>query len=246
MDISARSGRHLSSRDAIGATGGVALVLHGGRVTSREPVNARQLAVVRVALLAGALHRRVAEHGIAVWNLRFGVRGWNGAEASPVADVFWALEQIRLHAGLPVVLVGHSMGGRAALRAAGDPSVRGVVALAPWLPEGEPIRQLADRSLVILHGDADRITDPEASARYAESVRPVARSVRLERITGDGHGMLRRAGTWNRLAAQGVRDILGEPAPRIPKHLDEKSTKSTDGKTMDADRTRRRVEGPDR
>ncbi|WP_438949092.1 LLM class flavin-dependent oxidoreductase, partial [Streptomyces harbinensis] len=33
---------------------------------------------------------------------------------------------------VPVVLVGHSMGGRAALRAAGHPAVTGVVALAPW------------------------------------------------------------------------------------------------------------------
>lgn len=219
MEISARSGRHLSSRDARGAGTGVALVLHGGRVTSREPVTGRQLAVMRVAVLAAALHHRVGDAGIAVWNLRFGVRGWNGAEASPVADVLWALAQIRLHTGLPVVLVGHSMGGRAALRAAGEQSVRGVVALAPWLPEGEPIQQVAGRSLVIGHGTADRITDPAASARYAESVRPLAKSVELHRVSGDGHAMLRRAGTWNRLIADGVRGILADPLsgePRTP------------------------------
>jgi pimeloyl-ACP methyl ester carboxylesterase len=207
MNISCRSGRNLSSRDAVGTAVGAALVLHGGRVTSREPVNGRQLAVVRVSLLAAALHHRLADQRIAVWNLRFGVRGWNGAEASPVADVLWALAQIRLHAGLPVALVGHSMGGRAALRAAGDPSVRGVVALAPWLPETEPVQQLAGRSLMIVHGTADRTTDPAASGRYAERARPVARSVEVQHVR-DGHAMLRRPGAWNRLSARGVLDAL--------------------------------------
>jgi pimeloyl-ACP methyl ester carboxylesterase len=207
MNISGRSGRHLSSRDAVGTAVGAALVLHGGRLTSREPVTGRQLAVVRAALLAATLHQRLADHRIAVWNLRFGVRGWNGAEASPVGDVLWALAQLRLHTGLPVVLVGHSMGARAAVRAAGDPSVRGVVALAPWLPETEPVQQLAGRSLVIVHGTADRITDPAASGRYAERARPVARSVEVHHVR-DGHGMLRRPGTWNRLSARGVLDAL--------------------------------------
>ena len=34
---------------------------------------------------------------------------------------------------LPVCLIGHSLGGRAALLAAGQPTVAGVVALAPWV-----------------------------------------------------------------------------------------------------------------
>lgn len=174
-----------------------------------------QLAVVRVAALAGALHHRVARHGIAVWNLRFGVRGWNGAEASPVADALWALDQIRLHVGRPVAIVGHSMGGRTALRAAGAESVRGVVALAPWLPNDEPVRQLAHRSVVIVHGSADRITDPAASRRYAERIRPIAEKVRFENLPGGGHAMLRSRGQWNRLAAAGVLEILA-PAPAEP------------------------------
>ncbi|WP_420712490.1 alpha/beta hydrolase, partial [Streptomyces sp. SPB78] len=71
----------------------------------------------------------------------------------------------------PVVLLGHSMGGRAALRAAGHPTVRGIVALAPWCPEGEPVAQLAGRELVILHGDQDRVTSPDASWRLLARAR---------------------------------------------------------------------------
>jgi dienelactone hydrolase len=208
MQIRVRSGRRLTSRDAVGPCLGVALVLHGGRVASREPVTGQQLAVVRIALLAAALHRRVADHGIAVWNLRFGVRGWNGAEASPVADALWALEQIRLHVGVPVAIVGHSMGGRTALRVVGHESVRGVVALAPWLPENEPVAELRGRSVVIGHGTADRITDPAASARYAERARAVAKTVRFEQIPGAGHALLRHRRQWNRLTATGVLDVL--------------------------------------
>jgi dienelactone hydrolase len=110
---------------------------------------------------------------------------------------------------LPVVMVGHSMGGRAALRAAAHPDVRGVVGLAPWLPVGEPAGQLAGRSLTVLHGTADRITDPAASARYVELASAHALRARFRPIPGDGHAMLRRAPVWNRLSAEAVLEALG-------------------------------------
>ncbi len=208
IDSGARSGRHLRHSGARGPALGLALFLHGGRVSSTEPVSRFQPAALRVAVLAAAVHRQVAGRGVAVDNLRFAVRGWNGAQQSPVADARWALDDLRDRLGLPVVLVGHSMGGRTALRVAGHESVRGVVALAPWLPDGEPMAELAGRDLVILHGQQDRITDPAASARYAERSRSVAAAVSYHDIPGDGHAMLRRARTWNRLTAQAVLDCL--------------------------------------
>jgi rhodanese-related sulfurtransferase len=42
------------------------------------------------------------------------------------------------HPIVEVVLVGHSMGRRAALRAGGDPQVAAVCALAPWTPPSTP------------------------------------------------------------------------------------------------------------
>jgi alpha-beta hydrolase superfamily lysophospholipase len=185
-------------------------VLHGGRVESHESVTAFQPAVLRVTALARALHRRVAAAGIEVVSLRFGVRGWNGTEASPVVDACWALERLRWETGLPVVVVGHSMGGRAALRVAGDSAVRGVVALAPWLPEQEPVRQLAGRQVVLLHGSADRITDPHATARYAERIAPIAASVRLAEVPGAGHAMLHNLRKWHMLTADAVLDVLAD------------------------------------
>ena len=84
----------------------------------------------------------------------------------------------------PVCLLGHSMGARAALRAAGHPSVVSVVALAPWCPPAEPVEQLEGRTVVIAHGARDRITDPARSlefARHAQPGRRAARAVRARR-----------------------------------------------------------------
>ena len=81
--------------------------------------------------------RRQAD-GLAVVSLRHCMRGWNGDLRSPVADARWALDQFRERFGdVDVALVGHSMGGRTALAVADDPSVRSVVALAPWIEPGD-------------------------------------------------------------------------------------------------------------
>jgi pimeloyl-ACP methyl ester carboxylesterase len=139
---------------------------------------------------------------LAVAQLRYRVRGWNGSGDDALADVAYALGAIEVRYGrVPVVLVGHSMGGRAALRAADHPNVRGVVALAPWLPADEPVAQLAGRDLVVLHGTRDFTTSPHASARFVARATPVARRVVCLHVPWSGHGMLLRAGTWHRLTA---------------------------------------------
>ena len=125
------------------------LVLHGGKAESRAPVETAHVTVRRMQPFA----RDLAALGddLAVAQLRYRVRGWNTTGADALNDVEFALGVLDARfRGVPIVLVGHSMGGRAALRSAGHPAVRGVVALAPWLPGAEPIEQLADRDLVVL------------------------------------------------------------------------------------------------
>ncbi|MBN9620076.1 MAG: alpha/beta hydrolase, partial [Actinobacteria bacterium] len=96
----------------------VALVLHGGRERGTGPVRARNLAVIRMQPFASALTRSGAPLGLAVARLRYRVRGWNGALRSPVDDVEWALDSLATRfPDAPVALVGHSMGGRAAVYA---------------------------------------------------------------------------------------------------------------------------------
>jgi dienelactone hydrolase len=100
------------------------------------------------------------------------------------------------------------MGGRAALRAAGDPSVIAVCALAPWVEPDEPVFQLMGRAVLILHGDQDEVTDPRASYELAARARELGVPARWVSIPGDGHAMLRKAGQWNSLTGEFVRSII--------------------------------------
>ena len=95
----------------------VVLVLHGGKSRSRRPVRPwHKGAVLRMVPFAGAV-AKAGGGAIAVAMLRYAVRGWNGAaRPAPLADTRLALEQIAAkHPGVPIGLLGHSMGGRVAL-----------------------------------------------------------------------------------------------------------------------------------
>ncbi|MBE7186792.1 alpha/beta hydrolase [Jatrophihabitans endophyticus] len=214
-----------------GAARAVALVLHGGRSTSTAPVRANQLAVLRMLPFVGSLRRAGAQHGLAVARLRYRVRGWNGAERSPVADVESVLDRlVTRFPDVPIALVGHSMGGRAALYAAGHDAVRSVVGLAPWVEPGDPMNQLLGRRLLVAHGRADRMTDPRESARYTAAAAAVAASASYVAVDGDRHAMLRRAALWHGLATGFVLATLldvapgesvgGDPANLVVKALD--------------------------
>jgi pimeloyl-ACP methyl ester carboxylesterase len=187
---------------------GVVLVLHGGRAHSRHSGVRRGLAYLRMVPFAREVAGASAE--LAVYLLRYRYRGWNHPTLDALRDAEWAAAELhRRHPGAPVVLLGHSMGGRAALRAAGAPNVVAVCALAPWLDGSDPIRQLAGRTVLIAHGDRERYTDPRESYAYAlRAGRVTDRICRFE-VHGDGHAMLRRARDWHRLARRFVLGVLG-------------------------------------
>ncbi len=197
----------LTVRAAAAATRAVVLVLPGGQADSLAPTSTRQLAALRMRPFARGLHRAGRTLGLAAWTVHYRYRGWNGEQASPLADIGWALDEVRRrHGDVPVVLLGHSMGGRAALRAAGDPSVRAVLALAPWLSDSEPFSQLAGRRVLIAHGSLDRVTSPRASRAYAERARAVTPEISWMAVRGDKHAMLTHYRSWQRLA---IRFTLG-------------------------------------
>lgn len=192
----------------------IALVLHGGRVRSSQPTRAAQLAVVRMAPFVTGLHRAGASHGLVVANMRYLVRGWNAAQQSPVADVRWALDQLAdQHPNLPVALVGHSMGGRAACYAAGYESVRAVVGLAPWIDARDPYEQFTGRRLLVLHGELDRITSPVESARYVREAAAVTESAGYLAVRRDRHAMMRRPTVWHELTTGWVVATMCDVAP---------------------------------
>lgn len=190
-------------------TSAVVLVLHGGRARSKQPTSASQLAYRRMVPFA----RAIRYPGTAVWLVRNRVRGWNEPERDALIDARSALDAARQrYPGAGIVLVGHSMGGRAALLAAGAEGVTGVCALAPWLEPGDPVAQLAGRSVVIAHGDRDTWTDPARSEDYARRARHVTPEVCRFVVRGSGHPMLRRAGDWTSLVRAFVAGMVGASA----------------------------------
>jgi pimeloyl-ACP methyl ester carboxylesterase len=199
-----------------GAVTAVALVLPGGKADSFAPGDPSGLAALRMRPFADSLHRSGSVHGLAVWTVRYRFRGWNRAESSPVADTEWALHEVRhRHGDVPVVLVGHSMGGRTALRAAGDRSVRGVCALAPWTESADPVDQLTGRSVLIAHGTWDMVTSSAGSLRYAERAAAVTSPVGRFVVAADTHAMVFRWRRWHAISTGFTLGTLGfTPLPR--------------------------------
>ncbi|MFE1443396.1 alpha/beta hydrolase [Streptomyces sp. NPDC058739] len=196
------------------------LVLHGGRAVSTRPARPWQLAALRMDLFVRALSDALPARDVLVAQVRYRLRGWNDPHADPARDTERALDHLAEQVGpVPTVLLGHSMGGRAALRAAGHPQVSGVVAVAPWWPRGEPVEQVAGRHVVALHGDRDRITSPADSADCVRRAQRTATRAGMAVVGGGDHAMLRRRDFWHGTTSTLVAHLL-DPA-EVPDPLPE-------------------------
>jgi alpha-beta hydrolase superfamily lysophospholipase len=198
----------LTRYDAPGHPSAVILMFHGGKDRSTASVDGRSTSWLRSLSMQRTIAPAAHEQGVSIWLLRYRERGWNGGR-DRIADARWALDQVRAaHPDVPVTLLGHSMGARVAVHVADDPQVRGVVALAPWLPAGESVDALTGRHLLAAHGRSDRITSFRATAAYVERARAVAASAELRDMGPLGHYMLKRASAWNEVALRASLDVF--------------------------------------
>ncbi len=193
------------------------VLLHGGRPDSLDPLPPLSLPALRMRPFGAAIRRTLGEHGLLLASVCYRCRGWNGTRADAAYDAHHALEELAgLAPRIPVVLVGHSMGGRAALLNGGYQSVRGVVALAPWCPPDEPVAHLRERTIVVLHDERDRVTKAEGSWDFVRRARYVGAQAHGIPMPYGGHTMLRGARRWHRLTADLVSAILDRPPARQP------------------------------
>lgn len=194
----------------------VVLFLHGGQQRNHKPVMRRHASWARMAVMQRSFDPFAKNNNLAVALLKYRVRGWNatpGAEPDPVQDARWAIGELRDRFGpLPIVLVGHSMGGRTACHVADAEGVVGVCALAPWLPQGEPVAALEDRAVSVAHGTADKWTSAKWSEDYVRRACPIATQAAWTSISDAGHFMLSRVREWDGFVRTCVADMLQLPA----------------------------------
>ncbi|MEU9736222.1 prolyl oligopeptidase family serine peptidase [Streptomyces sp. NPDC048002] len=208
----ARLGRPLGPEPT--SVSGVVLLLPAGDETSHRRPSAL-LAAASVRALGRRLTRAARHEGLAAHAVHYRWRGWNGNEANLARDADWAAEEaVRRYGDVPVCLAGIGMGGRAALRAGGHEAVNSVLAIAPWLPEEdvaappEPVKHLAGRQVLIVHGTNDQRADPELSFRLAARAKKANREVCRFEVHSDGHGLHQHRDEVHALAEDFVMGAL--------------------------------------
>ncbi len=190
---------------------GVVVVLHGGASRrERMMVSPAQLSVLRMVPVASRIARAGAGR-LAVHRLLNSHRGWD-SRTTPVMDATWALERVGdQHGDVPVALVGHSLGARAAVLAGTDERVRSVVALNAWVLPSDRA-DLSGTCVLFVHGTDDRIALPTRAAELARRLSATA-EVGFVAVSGGRHAMLRHGRTFETYAADFVTaTLLGAPA----------------------------------
>lgn len=190
---------------------GIVLALHGGAPNSTTATPRLDPGYLRLVLAARAINARTGGH-LKVALLRNAVRGWNGAAGSPILDAEWALDRLTAtYPGLPIGLLGHSLGGRQAFAVVTRPEVRSIVALAPWMADAYDAQDFLGKPTLVVHGNIDTITDADASEDLVCRIREAGGDARFESVSGS-HPLLWRAGRVHSMSAKFLARTLGDSA----------------------------------
>jgi pimeloyl-ACP methyl ester carboxylesterase len=132
---------------------------------------------------------------LAFVEVRYRIKSWKRLD--------WCIEDsraaIRAVESPRTLLLGFSMGGAAAIAAADEPTVEGVIGLAPWIPDQLDLTPITGKRLLVLHGALDRWcpgvpgVSPASSRRGFERARAVEAEGRYILIPRAVHGVALRA-----------------------------------------------------
>jgi dienelactone hydrolase len=86
--------------------------------------------------------------------VRYRIKSWRRLDDC-IEDCRGAIELARQRGAREVVLFGFSMGGAVAIASAGDPAVREVIGLSPWIPDRLDLATLDGKRLAVIHGSLD-------------------------------------------------------------------------------------------
>ncbi len=153
---------------------------------------------------------------LAFAEVRYRIKSWKRMDDC-IADARAAVREVGAERTL---MLGFSMGGAVSVAAATEPSVIGVLGLAPWIPDRLSLEPLRGKRFDVLHGSLDRWlpgipgVSASSSRRGFERARALGVEGSYALIPGALHGIalrarsgrpipLPRAGEWaRRVAAQ--------------------------------------------
>ena len=173
---------------------------------------------------------------LAFAEVRYRIKSWKRLD-SCIEDTRAAIREV---ASPRTLLLGFSMGGAVAISTADEPSVEGVVGLAPWIPDPLDVTPVADKRLVVLHGALDRWlpglpgVSPGSSRRGFERARAHGAEGHYVLIPGAVHGLalrtpwgslapLPRAVRWAELVEEELRRSRGTLRTPASAHATERS-----------------------
>lgn len=193
----------------------LALFVHGGDVTGYLAMRRGDPAYLRMIPFARDLERR--SHGrVGAAVLRLAVRGWNEPEKPGVEDARWALRELRRrYPGLPIAVVGHSMGGRIVLELAATEDLAAIVALAPWASDEYSASLFTETPLLGIHGRHNTVTDPEATRDLIERIVAAGGPARFLSLPG-WHAMLWHPMRWHKASSEFLVHHLTDRPGRCP------------------------------
>jgi pimeloyl-ACP methyl ester carboxylesterase len=127
--------------------------------------------------------------------VRYRIKSWKRLDDC-VADARAAVHEVGAERTL---MLGFSMGGAVAISVCDEPSVEGVIGLAPWIPDKLSVEPIRGKRLDVLHGSLDRHlpdipgVSPALSRRGFDRALASGATGTYELIPGALHGIALRA-----------------------------------------------------